>query len=400
MKRLSVVFLVCGVLAVFVAGSAAADVIRFGAALSLTGKLAKEGNLVKNGYELWKETVNRKGGITVGGKKYTVDIEYLDDESDPNRATKLVEKLITEDKLKLILGPYGSESVFATSAITEKYGALMVQGGAAADKLYTRGFKNLFGIYTVATEYMDDILKHLRDMKPKPASVAIVYSNDLFSAEVAKGAKASAEKYGYKVLFFRDYPKGTQDLSTVIVQIKGLSPDVIVGSGHFQDTVVIVKQAKDYKVNPKALAFSVGPTLPDFVNALKGDAEDVLGSAQWTKSLRYKDPVFGSNAEFVKMYRAKYNQDPNYHAAGGAAAGVIFQRAIEKAGTKDDINKIRQALSAFNEETIYGRIRFDKTGKVMGKGMPVVQIQGGQQKTVLPPDVAEAKMVYPKPAWK
>ncbi len=341
--------------------SNAADKMVFGAALSLTGKLAKEGNLVKDVYELWKEEVNKKGGINVGGKKYLVDIKYYDDESDPNRGAKLVEKLITEDKIKLILGPYGSESVFATSAIIEKYGAIMVQGGAAADKLYKRGFKNLFGTYTVATEYMDDILKMLKDKNPSLTTVAIVYSNDLFSAQVAQGAKASAQKYGYNVVLFQDYPKGTQDLSTVIAQIKGKNPDIIVGCGHFQDTIVIVKQCKDYKVNPKALAFSVGPTLPDFVDSLKGDSEYVFGSAQWTKSLNYKDPVSGSNTEFVKLYRAKYKEDPNYHSAGGAAAAVIFQRAIEKAGTFTDIAKIREALANYDEETLFGRIKFDNT---------------------------------------
>jgi branched-chain amino acid transport system substrate-binding protein len=377
-----------------------AQEIVFGAALSLTGKLAKEGNLVKNGYELWRETLNKKGGMNVGGKKYKVNIKYYDDESDPNRGAKLVEKLITEDKLKLILGPYGSESVFATSAISEKYGAIMVQGGAAADKLYTRGFKNLFGIYTVATDYMDDILEMVKDKSPKPTTVAIVYSNDLFSAQVAQGAKVSAQKYGYNIVLYQDYPKGTQDLSTVIVQIKSKNPDIIIGCGHFQDTIVIMKQCKDYKVNPRAIGFSVGPTLPDFVDSLKGDSENVFGSAQWTKSLQYKDPLFGSNTEFVKVYTAKYKEDPNYHSAGGAAAAVIFQRAIEKAGTKDDIGKIREALASYSEETLYGKIKFDNTGKVIGKGMAVIQILNGTQKTVYPENVAEAKMTYPKPAWK
>ncbi|MGB9822234.1 MULTISPECIES: amino acid ABC transporter substrate-binding protein [Thermodesulfovibrio] len=400
MKRAGLMMLVLSLILLLVAQVYSADVIRFGAALSLTGKLAKEGNLVKNGYELWKETVNKRGGIKVGNKYYKVDIKYYDDESDPNRAAKLVEKLITEDGIKLILGPYGSESVFSTSAITEKYGALMVQGGAAADKLYTRGFKNLFGIYTVATEYMDDTLKMLRNKTPKPNTVAIVYSNDLFSTQVAQGAYASAQKYGYKVVYYKDYPKGTQDLSTVIVEIKAKNPDILIGCGHFQDTVVIVKQSKDYKLNPKAIAFSVGPTLPDFVTALKGDAEYIFGSAQWTPTLKYKDPVFGSNANFVKAFKAKFGVEPNYHAAGGAAAAVIFQRAIEKAGTFTDINKIRHALASFNEETLFGKIRFDATGKVVGKGMPVIQILRGQQKTVYPEAAAEAKPVYPKPAWR
>lgn len=395
-----VVFLLTALAMLIFGGTVKADEITFGAALSLTGKLAKEGGLVRNGYELWKETVNKKGGIKIGNKHYKVNIKYYDDESDPNRGAKLVEKLITEDKIKLILGPYGSESVFATSAITEKYGAVMVQGGAAADKLYTRGFKNLFGIYTVATEYMDDILEMLKNKSPKPETVAIIYSNDLFSAQVAQGAKKSAEKYGYKVVLYKDYPKGTQDLSTVIVEMKGKNPDIILGCGHFQDTIVIIKQCKDYKVNPKAIGFSVGPALPDFVDSLKADAEYVFGASQWTPTLKYKDPVFGSNEMFVKAYKAKYKEEPAYHAAGGAAAAVIFQRALEKAGTFTDMDKIRNELSHYNEETLYGKIRFDATGKVVGKGMAVIQILHGAQKTVFPENVAETKAVYPKPAWK
>jgi len=400
MKRLGFMIVILSLICLLAAPLFAADVIKFGAAISLTGKLAKEGNLVKMGYELWKETVNKKGGIKIGNKYYKVDIKYYDDESDPNRAAKLVEKLITEDGIKLILGPYGSESVFSTSAIAEKYGALMVQGGAGADKLYTRGFKNLFGVYTVATEYMDDTLKMLQNKTPKPNTVAIVYSNDIFSTQVAQGAKASAQKYGYKVVYYKDYPKGTQDLSTVIVEIKAKNPDILIGCGHFQDTVVIVKQSKDYKLNPKAIAFSVGPTLPDFVTALKGDAEYVFGSAQWTPVLKYKDPVFGSNANFVKAFKSKFRVEPNYHAAGGTTAAIIFQRAIEKAGSFTDINKIRQALLSFNEETLFGKIRFDSTGKVVGKGMPVIQILKGTQRTVYPDNVAETKPVYPKPAWR
>lgn len=247
---------------------------------------------------------------------------------------------------------------------------------------------------------MDDIIELTKGKSPKSETMAIVYSNDLFSTEVAKGAKRSAEKNGLKVVFYQDYPKGTQDMSTVIVQIKGKNPDIVLGCGHFQDTIVIVKQLKDYKVNPKVLGFSVRPTLPDFVNSLKGDAENIFGSAQWTMTPKYKDPVFVSNQEFVKAYKAKYKEDPNYHSAGGTAAAVIFQRAIEKAASIDDIAKIRSALSSFNEETLYGKIKFDSTGKVIGKGMAVVQIIGGTQKTFFPDYVAETKPIYPKPQWK
>lgn len=110
------------------------DVIRFGASLSLTGNLAGEGKLVRDGYDFWVRHVNERGGIKVAGKSYKVEIKYYDDESNAKSAALLTEKLITEDGVKFILGPYGSGATFAASAVTEKYGIPMVAANAASKR--------------------------------------------------------------------------------------------------------------------------------------------------------------------------------------------------------------------------------------------------------------------------
>ena len=380
-------------LAVLVFGQ---DVLRLGAAVSLSGKYAKEGELLRKGYELWKETVNRRGGIKVGDKTYKVEIVYYDDQSDPKTTAKLVEKLITQEGIKFILGPYGSAQVFAAAGVVEKYKALMVQGGGASSKIYKQGYKHIFGVFNIAPDYGKNLIDLAVSLKPKPRTVAILYEKDIFSEDAARGALEEAKKKGLKVVLFEGYPKGAQDLSSLMLKVRLKKPDVIIGAGHFKDSVLVVKQLKQFKINPKFLGLTVGPPLPAFVKALGKDAEYIFGPVQWTTSFRYKDPLFGSTEGFVKAYRERFGEDPEYHAAGGAAAALTLQLAIERAGSLE-VDKVRKALLEMKEETFYGIIGFDETGKIVTKPMAVIQIQNGKPVTVYP--FKEKEPVYPKPRW-
>lgn len=373
------------------------DILKLGAAVSFSGKYAKEGELLKRGYELWKDRVNSLGGIKVGNRRYKVEIVYYDDQSDPKTTAKLVEKLITEDGIRFILGPYGSSQVFASAGVVEKYGAIMVQGGGASSKIYKQGYRHIFGVFNTAPDYGRNLIELASSLSPEPRSVAIIYEKDIFSEDAARGALESAKKKGLKVVLFEGYPKGTQDLSSLMLKIRLKNPDVVIGAGHFKDSVLVIKQLKQFRINPKFVGLTVGPPVPAFVKALGKDAEYIFGPVQWSKSFRYKDPLFGSTEGFVKAYREKYGEDPEYHSAGGAAAALALQLAIEKAGSLE-IDKVREALLTMKEETFYGVIGFDKTGKIVTKPMAVIQIQGGKPVTVYP--FKEAQPVYPKPKWK
>ncbi len=373
------------------------EVLKLGAAVSFSGKYAKEGELLKKGYELWKETVNSRGGIRIGGKTYKVEIIYYDDQSDPKTTAKLVEKLITEDGVKFILGPYGSSQVFAAAGVVEKYRALMVQGGGASSKIYKQGYKHIFGVFNTAPDYGKNLVELATELSPRPKTIAIIYEKDIFSEDAARGALQTAKKKGLKVVLFEGYPKGAQDLSSLMLKIRLKKPDIVIGAGHFKDSVLVVKQLKQFKINPKFVGLTVGPPVPAFVKALGEDAEHIFGPVQWTKSFSYKDPLFGSTEGYVKAYREKYGEDPEYHSAGGTAAALTLQLALEKAGSLD-VEKVREALLNLKEETFYGVIGFDETGKIVTKPMAVIQIQGGKPVTVYP--FKEAEPVYPKPKWK
>jgi len=368
------------------------EVLRLGAAVSFSGKYAKEGELLKRGYELWKEWVNSRGGIKVGNKRYRVEIIYYDDQSDPKTTAKLVEKLITQDRVRFILGPYGSAQVFAAAGVVEKYKALMVQGGGASSKIYKQGYRHIFGVFNVAPDYGKNLIDD-----PKPKTVAIIYEKDIFSEDAARGALEEAKRKGLKVVMFEGYPKGTQDLSSLMLKIRMKKPDVVIGAGHFKDSVLVVKQLKQFRINPKFVGLTVGPPVPAFVKALGKDAEYVFGPVQWSKAFKYKDPLFGSTEGYVKAYRKKFGEDPEYHAAGGTAAALTLQLAIERAGSLE-VDKVREELLKMKVETFYGVIGFDETGKIVTKPMAVVQIQSGKPVTVYP--FKEAEPVYPKPEWK
>ncbi len=374
------------------------EVLKIGAPLAATGSDAREGALTKQGYDLWADTVNARGGIKVGETAYRVQIIYYDDQSKPQISAELTDKLISQDRVNLLLGPYGSATTFADAAIAEKYRIPMVEANGAARKIFQQGYHYIFGILSPADQYAAAMLQAASTLTPKPESVAILSADDLFSLEVADGAKAWAERNGMKVLYDQKYPVGVADLSAALTAIKSLRPDVLIGSGHLQESLLVMKQTQSLGVNLKFFGFTVGPTTPDFLKALGPAAEYVFASSQWTADVKYRGPVFGSAGEYARAFQQKYGFEPDYHAAESTAGGLALQLAIEKAGSIDP-QKVRDALARLDVMTFYGRIKFDPEGLNVYKPMVTVQIQRGKVVTVWPPDVASAKALYPTPAW-
>jgi len=219
-------------------------VITIGAAVSETGKYAREGKDVRQGYNLWAEWVNGDGGgIAMGDTTCSAEILFYDDESDPDTVSRLVEKLITEDEVDVLLGPYSSSMTMAASAIAEKYDMIMVEGNGSSESLFERGFKNLFAVLTPAGNYGESALKSLSELGAE--SVVIAYEDTAFPTSVATGAVAWAEEYGMEVLAVETYPKDVADVSGIMAKFKDLEPDVFLGGGHFNDALLFVRAAKE-----------------------------------------------------------------------------------------------------------------------------------------------------------
>lgn len=397
---LTLALLVAGTGMVFSAGgkeeAKGPEVIKIGASVALTGNLARFGNMVKNGYELWKEKVNTAGGINVGGKKMKVEIIYYDDQSDNQTSAKLTEKLITEDKVHFLLGPYGSGPTFATTAIGEKYNIITMATLANAANIYGRGYKNVFAVLPPGRKLFYSFIDMLAAQKPAPKKLAIIAPNDNFPVSVAEGAGEYAKSKGFEIAYYEVYPKGVKDLSSTILKIKNSGAEALLGSGYLEEAILTVRQLKEQKVYLKAIGFTTGPELKDFRDALGADADSIYGVAWWMPQMKYSDLFFGTAADYAKEYTAKYGEGLAYQAAAASQGGYLLQLAVEKAGSLET-DKVRAALQTYDGVTFWGPTKWDATGQNMAGGAVTFQIQKGVIQTVWPEAAASAKVIYPNP---
>ena len=380
--------------------SAADNTIVFGAPVALTGAFSKEGSLTQEGYNFWKDWINGHGGIKVAGKTYKVDIKYYDDETNPQTSAKLAEKLISDDHVNFILGPYGTPSTFSVAAVVERYKIPMVEGNGAAERIFNQGYKYTFGVLSPAKRYLEGIVDLGLHQKPAAQTLAISAANDAFSLEAQQGVVDYAGSHGVKVVYQGKYPAETTDVSSIVSAIKAANPDIILNAGHLQDALLLQKGLKEQNVLAKAYGYSVGPDTPDFRKSLGGDANDVFGGAQWSTSVKYKGaPGFVStSAEYTKLFKARYGHDPDYHNAESTASCLAFQYAIEKAGSLDP-EKVRDALVNLDVVTFFGILKFDSRGMNVYKPMVTNQIQNGELLTVWPQAEAVKPAIYPAPPW-
>ena len=388
-KRLAPVALAGVVFASLPLPVAAQTPIKIGASMSVTGTYAKPGTYQKQGYDVCIDELNAKGGIL--GRK--VELVIYDDQSTPATAVRLYEKLITEDKVDAVMGPYSSAVSEAVANVTEKYKKVMVAPLAATTSIFKKGRKYIFMVITPAENYLDGLI----DMAAKRGlkTVAIIHEDTLFPKASAAGTVEAAKKKGMQVVLQEAYPKGNTDFSALLVKIKAANPDVIAAGTYFDDAVAITRQMKELNVNPKMFGLTVGGDLPEFYDLLKQNAEYVYGSTQWDESLPYP-----GQKEFLAAYKAKFKgQEPSYHTAAGYAGCLIYAEAVKKAGSLD-ADKVRDQLLKLETRTMLGDYKVDADGFQIAHKMVLFQWQDGKKVTVWPDDLAAGgKVRFPTPPW-
>ncbi len=379
-------------------GADSEKIIYLGAAVSETGKFSREGKDTRQGYRVWLDWVNNEyGGIKVGDERYKVELIMYDDEGDPDTAARLVEKLINEDRVDFLLGPYSSFLTQSASAIAEKYNKIMIEGNGAAEPLFERGFQNLFAVLTPAVNYTRSALQLLSDQGAR--TVVIAYEDTAFPTSVANGAQRWAEEYGLEVLGIETYPVNVADVSAIMAKFKELEPDIFIGGGHFNDAVLFIRAAKELDFNPKAMVITVGPSNPKLIEEVGADSEYVIGPTQWEASMSYADEYFGTAAEYAARYENLWGEPPTYQAAESTATALALHIAIEQAASIET-DAVRASLRELDVVTFYGPISFDEKGRNAAKPMGAIQIQNGKILVVAPANAAVAELNYPAPAWK
>lgn len=372
------------------AGSASAQAnkpVVIGGSLEFTGQFARMGDEEHRALELWRDDVNKRGGLL----GHPVEFKIYDDQSDPTTSAKLYERLIVEDKVDLLFSSFGSPIVFAASAVSEKYKIPMVAGGASAQNIWQRGFRYIFQIFPQPEGQLIDLIDLAKTKGVKTA--AVVSEDTNFTKELADIFRKLAKEQDVNVVYYEEYGKNPSDLSSLVLKTKAANPDMIFGATYLPESVLLMKESKELDFNPKMYSFTVGPALDDFVTNLGKDAELVTGTTFWEATSN--NP---GSRDFVSQYMAKYKSTPPYQAAAGYSGMQVLEAAIKKAGSLDH-EKIRDALASVEVQTIFGPYKVDQNGAQVAAHAYVFQIQDGHRKIVWPAKIKEADFVFPTPPW-
>ncbi len=402
-RKIGLALLVAGALLISGTESATAkvegDTIILGAAVSLTGKYSTNGKNTQHGYDLAVQRINESGGLKIAGKTYKLKVVYYDDESTPARAAQLAERLINQDNVKYMLGPYSSGLTTAMAPVTEKYKIPMIEGNGAALSLFDKGYKYLFATLSSTDYYLKSAIALMAEKasaigkKPDQVTIAMAFENDPFSRDVRSGVVEDAKKYGMKIVIDDKLPPEINDMAATLTKVKALTPDLLVVSGHEKGATLVVRQTNQMKVRTPMMATThcdsakVAETMP-------AAAQGFLCASQWDSSLKYSDKLFGRAEDYAKLFAKTYQYEPPYQAAESSATVQVFADGFQRCQCFEP-EKLRDAIAATEMETFYGHIKFDNTGKNIAKPMILYQVQDGQYRVVAPTKWAEAEVKFP-----
>jgi branched-chain amino acid transport system substrate-binding protein len=224
-----------------------------------------------------------------------VELVHYDDGSRSARAEDGVRKLIEEDKVDFLVGPYSSALTLRASAVAEKHNFPMVASAASSEEIWSRGYRNIFGIDTPAENYLKGLQAAI-DAGAK--TVALVYAETPFAEDTAVGVRKKAEASGIKIVMDESYAPERLDFTAMAESFARLDADIILGISYLEDSIAIVRAIRKTGVKPMMLAFTVGPALREFGDRLGKDAEGVVGVVQWLRSV----PLPGAQ-DFAYRYR-------------------------------------------------------------------------------------------------
>lgn len=370
------------------------DPITVGISLPLTGDFADPGEGIRKGYEVWAAEVNASGGLL--GRQ--VELQILDDGSDPDKVVADYERLITQDDVDLVFGPFSSRLVIPAAAVAEREGMLFVEPAGASPEVFEQGFQNLFYAAPATAERHGDLVAEFILGLPedeRPTTVAYAKLDDPFALPIAEGVQAQLEEGGLETVVDETYPPEQTNFQPLAAQIADSGAEVVIGGTQDVDAVNLVRAMQELDYQPELVMMSTGPTQPDFDEDVGGAAEGILAPVGYSVAAEYE-----SNVAFVERYNEMFDEDPSEDPANGYTVGQIVAEAVEAVGSVDDQAALADHVRSTTFDTIVGPIGFDETGAPTGNHL-ILQWQDGETEIVLAPDEAAvtAEIVHPKPEW-
>ncbi|HEX7787033.1 MAG TPA: amino acid ABC transporter substrate-binding protein [Methylomirabilota bacterium] len=369
--------------------------VRIGYTMSATGPYAVGAGITQApNYTLWQEQLNAQGGLPIKGEgRRPIEFVTIDDRSEIETAVRFYEKLATDDKVDLMLPPWGSAMNFAIAPVATKYGYPMIGPTAISGKFKELALPYFYTMLVQPEPQMQAVAALLKELRSqgKIKKVAVAYVNDLFGIELNTATGPAFKAAGLEVVDTKSYPLGAKDLSPMLRGFKAAGADAFVGLTYPPDNILVTGQAKEVDWNPAVFFTGVGTAFPFYRDRFKG-AEGVMGIAGWNPKVK-----FPGAKEYYDAHVKKFQKEPDRWASAFAYASLqILEKCVGAVGL--DRPKIKTMLDATEFQTVAGPIKFVKGENVSTPGM-VGQWQKNEFELVWPRTWATGTAAVPKPAW-
>jgi len=381
-------------LAVFQCGGAlAAETVKVGVLLPLTGSQAKFGEIEKRSYEMAAEEINAKGGVR--GMK--IELLFEDDTGKPDVGRSGVEKLISREKVPVITGGYSSSVTAAAAPVAQQYKVPFVICTGSADDITEKRYDYVFRINPPASEYPNSVKSFLQGVAKDVKTVALLYENSAFGQSSSKSFEQDAKELGLKIVVKEGYQAGAIDFKPILTKVKAANPDMIYMVSYVMDASLLMRQSKELRINPKIfVGGGAGFTLPEFARSAGDASEGVYSATLWVETL-----PFPGSREYFSKFQKKYGSETEYHGAEAYAAMYVVADALKRAKSTSP-KDVRDALTKTDLKTAFGPVKFISYGKKTQQNKLdtyMVQWQKGVLEAVWPKSVATKKYIYPTPPW-
>lgn len=368
-------------------------------AASLTGQFCVQGKQALAGLQAWAVGVNRSGGLIVDrpDTHWPVAIVYHDDQSQPERARNLTSRLIQQDAVDLLFGPYSSVLSLAAAGVAEEHRRVFWNQGGAADDIYQQGFRWTVGVLTPASGYLDGLLPLVRQADPSASKIGIIRAYPgAFPKAVSSTVERQAKDLGFQVNYLREFPPSLTDFSGILEEVRGEGLDVLVAVGRIPNDINLAQQIATTRTGIKAVAVVATP-IQQFQDALGVNAQGFIGPSQWEPEAYYPSNYGPSTESVLSFLKSQNSGFVDYPMAQAYAAGLVAQACVEQAGSLEDA-KLRETASNLDISTFYGRFKIQPdTGKQIGRSSLLVQWQDGNKVVLWPREQAQGRLVYPWP---
>jgi branched-chain amino acid transport system substrate-binding protein len=354
-----------------------------GVSVSLTGPLRRQGRDAHDGIRLWADHVADAGGLALGRNRATRPLRLvaLDDASSASHARTNVGRLLAEERVDLLLGPYGSGSTLAVAPLAADHGKILWNHGGASDAIVDAGSR-VVSVLSPASDYLRGVPALARQRTGARRACLLYARRGTFAVSVRSGVEAGASAAGFERVRAIAFDPPLRDATALLDTALADRPDLLVVAGPFEDDVAITRERR--RLDTVATLACVAAGAAAFQQELGVLAEGAIGPSQWEPQV-YERPSLGPpSAWFCSEFRRVFQRDPSYVAAQAYAMGVVIGECLRRADSLDDMALLSVARG-LEGTTLYGRFRLDpRSLRQVGHEIVLVEWRDGRKHLIAP----------------